>query len=321
MNCNGKVSVVVPFFNVENYIEKCIDSIVGQTYSNLEIILVNDGSTDRSYEICEEYANHEKRIKLITKNNGGISDARNAGLDAASGEYVFFVDSDDFLDLNAISVLKSRAEAYEADVVVCNYIYASMKKGNLIPLKTSADALEVYDTGTDFYRQCCRGKNRLGHSNLVWGKLYRLSLFKNIRFPVGKIHEDELTIYKVLAEANRTVYIDDVLYYYVVRAGSIMRVKSPEQDLYRIEAYEERYKFFEARNETEIVNHTLSLLLGGYILDYYRIDNPETKKMLYEKCKRVFRDERKRFCFIKRCQYVLFLNSPNIYRIVRRMDG
>ena len=321
MNCNGKVSVVVPVYNVESYLEKCMDSIVGQTYSNLEIILVNDGSTDGSCEICEKYAGRDGRIKLISKKNGGLSDARNAGLDAASGEYLFFVDSDDFLELNAISELVSRAKAYEADVVVCNYTYAHEKDGNLIPLRSSAEALEVYETGTDFYRQCCRDNNRLGHSNLAWGKLYRMNLFKDIRFPVGKIHEDEMTIYKVLAEALRTVYLDDVLYYYVVRAGSIMSVKSPEQDLHRIEAYEERYRFFEARNENEIVNHTLSLLLGGYILDYYRIDNPETKKELYEKCKGVFREERKRFHFLKKCQYVLFLGSPKIYRIVRRMDG
>ena len=154
MNCNGKVSVVVPVYNVESYLEKCMDSIVGQTYSNLEIILVNDRSTDGSCEICEKYAGRDGRIKLISKKNGGLSDARNAGLDAASGEYLFFVDSDDFLELNAISELVSRAKAYEADVVVCNYTYAHEKDGNLIPLRSSAEALEVYETGTDFYRQC-----------------------------------------------------------------------------------------------------------------------------------------------------------------------
>lgn len=320
MNKDYKVSIIVPIYNVEKYVAKCIDSLIGQTYSNIEIILVNDGSTDGSRGICEKYAHNDNRIKLINKNNGGLSDARNKGLDIATGEYVFLVDSDDYIDLNTISLLIKKAGEYQADVVVCNYIHVLEKQGDLFSFETSADTVEVYDTGIDFYRQICDGKNRIGHCNLAWGKLYKTSLFKKIRYPFGKIHEDEWTTYKVLAEAKRTVYIDDILYYYLIRDGSIMRTKKPERDLHRIEAYEERYKFFEERNEDKIVYHTLSMLLGGYIIDYYKISNPDIRKMLYKKCKKLYRKERKRFGLVKRCQYCLFLTSPQIYKKLRSID-
>lgn len=214
------ISVIVPVYNVESYLERCILSIVNQHYEHLEIILVDDGSKDGCPIICDKWADKDKRIKVIHKKNGGLSDARNVGIEAATGDYLLFVDSDDYIELTMCDRLLTAIENTEADIAVCNLFwdYPKHKKvdklqqmdGDVVP-KTRI--LEEY-----FLRSSVA-------MVVAWNKLYRRKLFfttENIRYPVGRLHEDEFTSYRLLYTADKTVFIDAPLYHYVQRDNSIM---------------------------------------------------------------------------------------------------
>lgn len=218
------VSVIVPIYNVEQYLERCIKSIQNQTYINLEIILVDDGSPDNCGEICDRYATEDERIKVVHKVNGGLSDARNAGLDIAKGDYFFLVDSDDWIHKQTIEIMMQMIEKNNCDLAICGYQYAYEGKeysDKALDLKTILDqytnvnryrAQEIYFTNPD---------KRLEYT-VAWNKIYHKDLFKNIRYPKGKVHEDEFTTFKLLHEAKKIGIIEEPLYYYFVRNDSIM---------------------------------------------------------------------------------------------------
>jgi glycosyltransferase involved in cell wall biosynthesis len=210
------VSVIVPVYNVGEYIEKCINSIINQTYSNLEILLINDGSTDNSPRICAEYAKKDIRIKLIHKENGGLSDARNVGLDVARGKYILFVDSDDYISEELVEILHSSMVKNRCDISTCQYeiFYAhslprvNMNK-NVTKILLSEKALE------DMLYQ----KNI---TNSAWGKLYKKSLFEDVRYPVGHNYEDLATTYKIFSKSDRIAVNNYIGYFYLQRSTSIM---------------------------------------------------------------------------------------------------
>lgn len=209
------ITVVVPVYNVEKCLGRCIDSIIKQTYNNIEIILVDDGSTDSSGKICDSYSNQDNRIKVIHKQNGGLSDARNKGIDIAKGKYITFVDSDDFIALDMISFLYESIKKNNADISTCSGI-----------MFWDGDELKVYNENTE---QVYDGKEALEKylyqkkiTNSAWGKLYNISLFKKIRYPNGKLCEDLGTTYMLLGEANKVVINTCKKYYYYQRENSIM---------------------------------------------------------------------------------------------------
>ena len=210
-----KVSVIVPVYNVEKYIKRCLESIINQAYTNLEIILVNDGSTDASRSVCEEYCQKDPRIIILDKKNGGLSDARNYGLDRCSGDYVFFIDSDDYMSTNCIKRLYDNIVKTESDIATA--LFAEFdesekpkeEQGKEKTLKTEK-ALEWL-----LYRKRC--------TTSAWGKLYKKDLFKDIRYPVGKICEDLPVTYKLFAKAKRVSIDSSKLYYYLLRKNSIIR--------------------------------------------------------------------------------------------------
>ncbi|MBR2040184.1 MAG: glycosyltransferase [Clostridia bacterium] len=210
-----KISVIVPVYKVEPYLEKCIDSILNQTYKDFELILVDDGSPDNCPAICDEYAKKDSRITVIHKQNGGLSDARNAALEIAKGEFVTFVDSDDFIAPNALQLLMEAAVENNSDVVIStkfeffsngNICKCSENKGSIVV--DSKKALELI-----FYKN--------GRWD-AWGSLYKRGLFEKERFPVGKLYEDIATIPKIILNAENICFIDASIYYYFVRTGSIM---------------------------------------------------------------------------------------------------
>lgn len=226
-----KISVIVPIYNVEKYLEKCIDSIINQTYKNLEIILVDDGSTDSCSKICKEYEKIDKRIKVIYKENGGLSDARNAGLKIATGDYIGFVDSDDYIEKSMyekmLSVFDSRIDIVECGV---NYVYTNEINygdsiGNDFRLNTE-EALEELIL-----------ERKL--SQTVWNKLYRKICILGILFEKGKINEDEFWTYQVFSRAKNIFRLNENLYFYVQRKGSIMK---EEYSIKRLDCIEGRYK-------------------------------------------------------------------------------
>ncbi len=210
------ISVIVPVYMVEEYLSDCIDSLVNQTYKNLEIILVDDGSKDSSGAICDRYANNHKNIKVLHKKNGGLSSARNEGLKLAQGQFVSFVDSDDYLDLDMYAKMIEEQKEYNADIVICGRLYVHgqkkvfREKANIKKVMTSAEAIALMNTSI------------LGYYDVAaWDKLYRKALFDGIEYPIGKISEDWYTTYKVLDRANIIFYNSEPLYYYRQRANSI----------------------------------------------------------------------------------------------------
>lgn len=220
------VSVIVPVYNVEKYLSQCLDSIIHQTYKNLEIILVNDGSTDGSGKICDDYAAKDGRIKVIHQENGGLSDARNKGLDLMTGQFVTFVDSDDYLENNCIHTLYTYACTCKTDISIGKFVefeentsqflfHNHLNNGNKIEFLTGDQCLERHH------------KYFLSIFVTAWAKLYRTSLFndsnpcKKIRYPLGVLHEDQYTTHKLFFKSNKIVFVNDYLYVYRVRKNSI----------------------------------------------------------------------------------------------------
>lgn len=261
------ISVVIAAYNIENYIDKCIESIINQTYQNIEILIVNDGSKDSTLQKAEEYRVKDSRVQILDKVNGGLSDARNYGIEHSNGEFIVFVDGDDYLDSKMIEVLYNTYLQNEADLCICN-IQNVDENGNLLDspseeemrcgLHTREEMLDFTVTPPNWYWV------------VAWNKLYKKSLFDTgLRFAKGKIHEDEFFIHRVLDKCNKVQIIPDKLYYYVQRQNSITHDEYKVSHLDAIEAYLDRADFFVSErkyeNVTVMLERARTKLLDGYI--------------------------------------------------------
>ena len=219
-----KITVIVPVYNVENYLEKCLDSLINQTYKNLEIIVINDGSTDNSGEICQEYAQKDNRIVYIEKENGGQSEARNMGLDRMTGSYVTFVDSDDWIELDYVEILYKKITEYQADIAVGNY-YSFNETEGMYYFHIFGDSYheKVYDNVSIFENLYESQEMKSFALISVGAKLYKADLLKNLRFDNGKLAEDAYLNQKIYLLAERIVYLNKGLYAYCQREGSSSR--------------------------------------------------------------------------------------------------
>ena len=208
------LSIVIPIFNVEKYLNKCIESVVNQTYQNLEIILVDDGSPDRCPEICDRWKEKDKRIRVIHKQNGGLSDARNQGISTAIGEYIAFVDSDDFIDSNMYEIMIEAAERTGADIATCGrFLY----KGKVLGTKHTAPN-EILLQPIDALKELlCGGLIE----EAAWDKVYKKSFFDSVRVPVGQINEDLPIMPLVLEQAKKIVCTGKPFYYYRINEKGI----------------------------------------------------------------------------------------------------
>ena len=208
------ISIIVPIYKVEPYIRKCIESIICQTYTQLEIILVDDGSPDNCGAICDEYARKDSRIRVIHKENGGLSDARNAGLDICTGEYIGFVDSDDWIEPQMYEKLLHLLQEFDTDIAFGGVADDVAQNGTVTTIKVS-------DYGATPYAEEKLSAMRryfLG-SWAAWDKLYRRELFDEIRFPVGEINEDEAIVLQLLDRCERVCYTNEVFYHYMKRSN------------------------------------------------------------------------------------------------------
>lgn len=215
---NELISVVVPVYNVEKYLKRCIESILNQTYKNLEIILVDDGSKDKSGQICDEYSKKDERIKVIHKENGGLSDARNVGVENGLGKYICFIDSDDYIDVKFLENLYLIIKKYNADISVCCYkiVY---ENSNYLKIEERREFKEeIWNKEQSYKELLLFGKLE----NYIWNKLFKKSLFNGICFPNGKKMEDIGTTYLLLDKAKKIVKTNYVGYFYMQRKGSIM---------------------------------------------------------------------------------------------------
>lgn len=261
------VSIIVPVYNVEKYLRKCLDSISSQTLKEIEVILVDDGSTDSSSKICDEYSKIDNRFKVIHKTNGGLSDARNVGIDIARGQYIGFVDSDDYININMFEILYSNIIIYDADISVCDF-----KK----VYEDNNDIIENYNGYIIHKYSNMDSLNQLYNENVfsfvpAWNKLYKKDLFKELRYKVGKIHEDEYIIHELLYSCKNVIYITCDLYYYLQRDGSIMKLKYSISRLDALDAYRERVIFFKRIGEKKLIKNAVFEYSIKFFESYFRV--------------------------------------------------
>lgn len=253
----SSVSVIVPIYNIEKYIDKCISSIINQTFRDIEIILVNDGSTDNSYNICESYKMRDDRIVLVNKENGGLSSARNRGIEKATGKYIAFIDGDDYVHPRFIEKLFNAIN--DADIAVCgieiidergnktNYLATGDKYEEYIPFKNEILSPNVVE------RKYYIEKN--GFIFVVaWNKLYKKEIFDKIRYDEGKNFEDELIFSSLLRQCKVIQFLPDKLYYYVQRKNGITgKSKYDEKYMYLNEILERRIKLYKEHDEKKLL--------------------------------------------------------------------
>lgn len=210
------ISIIVPVYNVEKYLDQCIDSIVNQTYDNLEIILVDDESPDNSPQMCEKWAKRDSRIKVIHEKNGGLASARNAGLDMATGEYIGFVDSDDYISKDMYSCMLQAMKKTNAKIACCKSL--TVRDDDLPSFSTvsSTNDVRFFDV-----RETIEEVFSFKMGTSFWRRLFHASVLENIRFPEGEINEDYPLLIPTVAKAGGTVLVDKILYYYRDRSDSV----------------------------------------------------------------------------------------------------
>ncbi len=233
---NELISIIIPIYKVEEYLDECITSVVNQTYSNLEIILVDDGSPDNCPQMCDEWAMRDSRIKVIHKENGGLSDARNTGIDIASGECIAFVDSDDFIKLDMLEKLHAALVTKDTDIAACGILTCEGDK------KTSWGCKDLVGTPEQIYALLY---NDTAYPVSALNKLYRRSCWEILRFPVGKTCEDAFTTYQLIHNARQIVMIPEALYCYRIRPNSIMTSAFSLKKMDEEEAWRCNYEFME----------------------------------------------------------------------------
>lgn len=230
------ISVIIPVYNVEAYLDKCISSIVNQTYRNLEIILVDDGSPDNCPAMCDAWKEKDSRIVVLHKENGGLSDARNAGMGAAHGEFISFIDGDDWIEPRFFEILQHELEAQNADVAAVQYRLCW--EGDTCERQNAYEHVTVYDRQTAMRLLI---QNQI--KQVVWNKLYRSAQIRDIPFEKGKFHEDEFWTYQVIGRIERFAAIDYIGYDYFQRAGSIMGAGYSSKRLDAVEAKTRRQAY------------------------------------------------------------------------------
>lgn len=318
------ISIIVPVYKVEKYLRRCIQSIICQTYSNIEIILVDDGSPDRCGEICDEYAEMDNRIKVIHKDNGGQATARNAGLDIAKGEYISFVDSDDYISENMIQTLYNRIVKDSSDMAVCGYTYVDEndsthkyeKRNSSVPICD-----EIIDSKR-FFEYLTRKK----YSCYVvpWNKLYRRELFDNLRYKSVRIYEDEYIIHHIVGRCNVISCINTPLYMYVQRSGSTMCREYSIQNLVFVEALMDRTVYALENGYNRLAENSFYSVVGKLMIAYKKLDKSDDNvrirlkefKKNYNKLYRLM--IRRNMSLSVKLKSTLAVISPRLYNIIRK---
>lgn len=297
---NELISIVIPVYNVEKYLHRCLDSVKYQTYSELQIILVDDGSTDSSGKILDEYAQSDERFIVIHKENGGLSDARNEGMKHIHGQFFCFIDSDDFVHPSFIEVLYKTIKKWNAKIAICERLEVIEESDDYIELlKNNGNKINDIDTynertliGTNVFIELY--KQDSVDFIVAWNKLYSSDLIDVLSFPIGKIHEDEFAIPKTLYNADIIVYKKIPLYYYIRRSGSITVSKFDEKQLQLEEALMERVDFYAENDLKELIGAGMHHLIGQCFYDFSRIDDSDDvvlkkmKKRLLRKLTRYY---------------------------------
>ncbi len=275
------ISVIVPVYNAERYLCRCIDSIVNQSYDKLEIILVDDGSTDSSGKLCDELQKKDSRIQVIHKSNGGASTARNAGVKHCIGEWIAFMDSDDFIQCNYIEELYRLCKEYGVMVSQCGAVRGME---NSFP-EEKVEVSEKKWKFSDMYKSPGREFRAI-----VWGKLIRAELARKYPFPEGIIFEDEDVAFKYMYEAKECVVTNKHLYYYYMSPNSVMRNQNKRINFEYIGIFEERCAFLKEKNEMELIEYTKKELCIRFLLGYCSAIKEKRHREDIVKIKNFFQD-------------------------------
>lgn len=272
------ISIVVPIYKVEKYIHRCIDSILDQTFTDFELILVDDGSPDNCGKICDEYAEKDSRIHVIHKENGGLSDARNAGIDwvfeHSNSEWISFIDSDDWIHPKYLEALYNAVKETGCEISICGYEETTGDSPKVDDSKLQAESVNT----EDFF--CEHNVNAV----VAWGKLYKKELFREIRYPVGKLHEDEFTTYKLLFQYENCAFVNQPLYFYYKNNDGITKSKLNIRRMVVFDAYQLQLSFFENSGFVKAQNKTLSRIANTYVSYIESLENdtnhfPEIKRL------------------------------------------
>lgn len=289
------ISVIIPVYKVEAYLPACVESVLAQTYSNLEIILVDDGSPDSCPGMCDGFAERDSRIQVIHKENGGLSSARNTGIDAARGDFLAFLDSDDLWSPLFLEHLYRAAAQTGADLAVCRF---QRFRGEAAFHTGSYAAPELLSPRAAFE---CFFNERNVNMVVAWNKLYRKELFRALRYPVGRLHEDEAVIHEIIGSARSVAWLEEALYYYREAPNSITTAKFNLRRLDETLAKEDRIAYFETRGMRDLADRTrvayLSNLMRLYRTVQSQLSDGNEKE---EACAHLYR----RFCQIHSAKLV-----------------
>ncbi|WP_455683530.1 glycosyltransferase family 2 protein [Thomasclavelia sp.] len=273
------ISIIVPIFNMSKYLSKCIESILAQSYSNFELILIDDGSTDDSLDICKKYAELDSRIIVLKKTNGGQGSARNLGLERAKGEFITFVDSDDWIEKKLLETLLNNLKKYDADISCCG-VYSKLDKSDFISdseviVKNNFQAMELF----------VMNKNGFNHSPV--SKIFKRELFRNVKFLELRGFEDTATIFKTFIKAKTVVSQPISLYFYLQRNDSTMHREFSEKDYDRIIAYKEMESGLSAdKRYISIIHHVTASKIGAiyYVVGELMRSNIKNKNNIIKAC-------------------------------------
>lgn len=269
-----KVSVIVPIYKVENYLNRCVNSILNQTYKNIEVILVDDGSPDKCGEIADSYAIKDNRVKSFHKENGGLSDARNYGMKYVTGEYIVFVDSDDWIKEEMIETLVGIAMDLKADIVQSGFYYAYETYLLYDDRYYSEDMLPIQLNKNELMRELVINERV---KNFAWGKLYKTKLIKDLYFEKGVLFEDVFWAHKVMDRVDKYAICHKPMCYYLQRSDSIVSTYTV-RNIDIIRGLKERHKFIE-ENYKDLINESYKILVKTILLHYYLLNKNKDKDL------------------------------------------
>lgn len=319
------ISIIVPIYNVEKYLKRCIESILNQDFKEFELILVNDGSTDNCGEICNIYKNKDKRIRVIHKKNGGLSSARNVGLDFAKGKYIAFVDSDDYINKNMYHILYKNLIKTNADISICNFNYVN--DNDIVDINQPIDNYDysIFNNIDALNQLYLENKAKMV---TAWNKLYKKELFKDLRYVEGRVHEDEFIIHKLLYNSKKIVFTNGALYYYVQREGSITQSKFNIKKLDAVYAFKERFEFFREKKLIELQFKAQEKYIYLFFFNYYEAKiklkncNEELIKLKNDYNRTLISVlMNPYFIWKQKILFILFFINPKFYEIYHEIKG
>ncbi len=318
------LSVIIPVYHVEKYLGRCIDSILVQTYKNLEIILVDDGSDDRCGEICDEYAKRDARVIVIHKENGGVADARNKGLAKATGEYITFVDPDDYINKNMYEEMISRMKKENADIVMCDFKY--VYKDNV--------CAGINESSGNAHIRAINGKEALYRSydsykagilySVLWNKICKRELYEDIVFPSGRIYEDEARVFMLLYKAPRILFVEYPYYYYHQHDQSIVGKKWTKKNTQLLDAYIDKLEYYEKNKEQALFERELIHVLHMFCYTKRKLSEESIQMDLVgdsqgERCIKIVDKMDNDLSARVKFEYILYRRLTNIYYFIWKL--